>query len=434
VVLGELGWMGMGVVDIMMVGRLGPEAIGAVGIGRALFMAVAVFGIGMLLGLDTVISQAFGAGRIRDCHAYLMQGILMSVWLTVPLSALLLVSLPVLDLLGVDPTVRELAAPYLRAVTWSLLPLLLYATFRRYLQSMNLVGSVMLALISANLINAAGNWVLIFGHLGAPALGVAGAGFATLISNSYMTIFLLGAILLHARRSGTGPLGSLFRLEPRRMKRLLALGFPVALQLILEVGVFGFATMLAGRLAPTSLAAHQIALIAASVTFMVPLGISSAAAVRVGQGLGSRDLPAAVRAGWTAMLLGGTFMLIAALFFLLTPAPLLRLFTDDPQVISVGISLLAVAALFQVFDGVQVVATGALRGAGDTRNPMLWNLCGHWLLGLPVGYTLCFVVGWGAVGLWLGLSTGLMAIGAGLLWVWGRRIHLLKHSGNPQET
>jgi multidrug resistance protein, MATE family len=190
----------------------------------------------------------------------------------------------------------------------------------------------------------------------------------------------------------------------------------------LEVGVFAAATALAGRLAPSALAAHQIALNIAAFTFMVPLGVSSAGAVRVGHAVGRRDREGAVRSGWTALLFGAGFMSCAALAFLLIPRTLIGAFTSDAGVLDEGVALLSVAAVFQLFDGIQGVATGVLRGLGDTRTPMFWNLAGHWAIGLPLGYTLCFIVGLGVVGLWWGLSTGLIICGVALLAVWASRI------------
>jgi MATE family multidrug resistance protein len=189
--------------------------------------------------------------------------------------------------------------------------------------------------------------------------------------------------------------------------------------------VFATATALAGRLEPVALAAHQIALNAASFTFMVPLGISSAGAVRVGQAMGRRDIAGAGRSGWTALLVGAAFMVCAGAAFVAFPATIIRLFSPDRTVIATGAMLLLVAALFQLFDGIQVVATGVLRGSGDTRTPMLSNLVGHWILGLPIGYALCFRFGWGVVGLWVGLCVGLVAVAMTLLWVWALRVRLL---------
>ena len=421
VVVAELGWIAMGIVDIGMVGRLGAEAIGAVGVGSMLFMTLAVFGIGLLLGLDTLVSQAFGAEKLEDCHRWLVHGLVLSVVLAIPMTLLARMGAASLHVWGFDPEVLRLTIPYLEVVAWSALPLLLYATVRRYLQSMNVVLPVMFALVSANLINVLANWILIFGHLGAPALGVNGAGWATCISRVYMATVLLATILYRNARDRSGLWSVPLKLDLARMRRLIGLGFPAAIQVTLEVGVFAAVTALAGRLAPAALAAHQVALNVASVTFMVPLGVASAGAVRVGQAVGRRDAAAASQAGWAALLLGVLFMGCAALVFLALPEPILRLFTSEPAVVATGVSLLLIAACFQLFDGVQGVATGLLRGLGDTRTPMIWNLAGHWCLGLPMGYVLCFVVGWGVIGLWIGLSAGLILVGLVLLATWVRR-------------
>jgi len=420
VVLAELGWMSMGVVDTMMVGRVGAEAIGAVGLGRVLFFTFFVVGLGLLLGLDTLVSTAHGAGRPEEGQRALLQGVYLGFALAPVLMFAMRYTCQWLEPWGIDPGVREASVPYIRAISWSVPPLLLYTACRRYLQAIGRVRPVMIALVSANLINVAANWILIFGKLGAPALGAAGAGWATGISSCYMVLVLLFAIWLHDRDTGGRlrrlPLG----LDPARIRRLLALGLPAAGHLLLEIAVFATATALAGRLTAIWLAAHQIALTAASVTFMVPLGFSQAAAVRVGQALGRRDPEGAQRAGWTALVCGASFMSLAAITFLVVPRPLMRAFTTDPLVIGAGASLLAVAAFFQIVDGLQVVATGALRGAGDTRAPLLWNFVGYWLLGLPTGYYLCFNRDLGAVGLWIGLLVGLAVTGVSLVTVWGR--------------
>jgi MATE family multidrug resistance protein len=428
VVLAEIGWVGMSTVDTMMVGRLSAEAIGAVSIGAMIFLAVAIFGMGLLLGLDTLVSQSYGAGKIEDCHRSLFHGVYLSVLLTPLLTLAVWGIIPFLDDWGITPEVLVLTIPYLEVLTWSLLPLLLYASFRRYLQALDWVKPVMVVLITANIVNALTNWILIFGNLGAPALGVVGAGWATFVSRAYMSIGLLGYILYLAIRRRTGLFRASFAFDSARFRRLLALGSPAAAQITLEMGVFAAATALAGKLDSVSLAAHQVALTAASFTFMVPLGISSAGAVRVGQAIGRGDPKAAGRSGWTALLLGAGFMAFPAAAFLLVPRVIVRIFTTDERVIAAGVSLLFVAAFFQLFDGMQVVATGILRGAGDTRIPMVSTLMGHWVLGLPIGVSLCFTADWGVVGLWVGLSTGLIAVGIVLLFVWRRRVRVLVRS------
>jgi multidrug resistance protein, MATE family len=428
VVFAELGWMAMGVVDTLMVGPLGPEAIGAVGLGSSLFTSIVIFAMGLLLGLDTLVSQAFGAGRLEDCHRWLLHGIAMSVVVALPASLVLYVMSVLLSHWGLDPAVLPLTQPYLQILTWSVVPLVFYATFRRYLQGMHVVRPVMIALVAANVTNAVMNWILIYGHFGAPAMGVRGSAWATVIARVAMAAYLLVVIVVRERGRRPGLFETPMRIDGDWMRRLVGLGFPAASQISLEVGVFAAATALAGRLAPTSLAAHQIALNIAACAFMVPLGVASAGAVRVGHAIGRRDVLAAERAGWTALLFGAAFMTCTAVMFVLAPRLLIGAFTRDAGVLAIGTSLLWVAAVFQLFDGIQGVATGVLRGLGDTRTPMLWNLFAHWFIGLPFGYALCFVFGIGVAGLWWGLSTGLIICGVALSIVWTRRIGALKHA------
>lgn len=428
VVVAEMSWVTMGTVDILMVRALGPSAIGAVGVGSMLFLALAVFGIGVLLGLDTVIAQSFGAGQRDECHRWFVHGVVMSVMLTIPLTLVAWVAIARLDLWGFDLTVLNLTEPYLRIVTWSVLPLLLYTAFRRYLQAMGVVKPTMVILLTANLVNVLANWMLIHGNLGAPALGVDGAGWATFISRSYLALGLLSVVVWRDARTDYGLRRVSWVIERSRLRQLLWLGLPAAMQVTLEVGVFSAASALAGRLAPVALAAHQITLNMASFTFMVPLGLASAAAVRVGHAVGRQDTYGANQAGWTAVMLGVFCMAFASAIFLLIPSRLMGLFTVDLTVVDLGVTLLFVAAIFQIFDGLQGVLTGALRGLGDTRTPMFLNLAGHWAFGLPLGYTICFVLGYGVVGLWIGLSAGLIVVSLLLLMVWGRRMTQLREN------
>jgi MATE family multidrug resistance protein len=424
-VMAELGWMGMGIVDTMMVGRVSAEAIGAVSLGSVLFYTVAIFGSGLMLGLDTLVSQSFGAGKMMDCHRSLVS----AVYLTLPLApALMLLTwcwVPLLGRFGIHPAVLHQTVPYLRAIIWSTPPLLLYFALRRYLQAMNRVTPIMFALITANVVNVAGNWILVYGHFGVRAMGAEGSGWATCFSRVYMVGVLVLYVFYDATVNRTGLLHAPLTLDYARICDLIKLGFPAASQLSLEVGVFAATTALIGTLDPLSLAAHQIAINTASLTYMVPLGISSAAAVRVGQALGRGDVHAAGRSGWTAMALGAAFMGAAGVVLITVPEYVARVFTTDRAVIRMAVSLLAVAALFQLFDGIQTVATGALRGTGDTRTPMLCHMLLYWLLGLPLGYALCFGLGWGAVGLWTGLCVALILIGLVLLVVWTRKVHTM---------
>jgi multidrug resistance protein, MATE family len=420
-VMAEIGWMSMGIVDTIMVGPLGPAAIGATGMSSSLFFAVAVFGMGIMLGLDALVSQSYGAGRLDDCIRWLQHGVVLALAVAPIVMIGFYAGLLGIGRLGLNEEVRVLAMPYLRVIALSALPLLLYATFRRYLQGVHAVRPVMFALVSANLVNAAANWMLIYGRLGAPALGVAGAAWATVAARVYMAVFLFIAIRRVHRNRGDAHPDVPFRLERARLRRLVALGVPAASQLTLEVGVFAAVSALAGKLDPVSLGAHQIALNIAALAFMVPLGLSSAGAVRVGHAIGAGDPRRAVHAGWTAFGLGAAIMATIGLVFILFPLPLLRPFSADPGLLGIGMRLLAIAAAFQLFDGTQAVATGVLRGLGDTRTPMFMNVIGHWLFGLPAGYALCFWFGWGVAGLWVGLSIGLTFVAIVLTVVWARR-------------
>jgi MATE family multidrug resistance protein len=420
VILAEVGWMSMGLVDTIMVGPLGPAAIAATGMGSSVFAAIVIFGMGLMLGLDAFVSQAHGAGNERECRLWLHQGVWLACGIAPIVMGLTWIAYGTLDLWGLHPETRQLVGPYLRVIATGAMPLLLYAAFRRYLQGMHLVRPIMIALVTANLINAVGNWILIYGNLGMPALGVVGSAWATTAARVYMAAFLYLAIRLeHRRRGHRYP--RVDGIDPARIRRLVALGFPAASQVALEVGVFAAATALAGRLDPVSSGSHQIALNIASLAFMVPLGLSSAAAVRVGYAYGAGDRDRAVRAGWTALVSGGLIMTAIGVVLFLWPVSLLRVFSTDARIIDIGVRLLVIAAAFQLFDGTQAVVTGALRGISETRMPMLVNIVGHWVLGLPVGYALCFRFGWGVQGLWIGLSIGLVLAALVLTGVWWKR-------------
>lgn len=431
VVTAEIGWIMMGIVDTIMVGPLGPAAIGAVGVGSTLFMTPAVFGIGLLLGLDTFVSQAFGAGRIQECHRWLFNGVALAVIYSIPLMLIVAGGLYLLPSFGFHGEVLTLITPYIGTVIWSALPLMLYAAFRRYLQAMNVVRPVMVALITANIVNVAFNYALIFGHWGFPELGVVGSGWATVIARVYMALFLFLVIVMRERKLSSGLHDVPMRAERERLRRLFRLGLPAALQITVEVGVFAAASVLAGALTPAAVAAHQIALNLASFMFMIPFGMASAGAVRVGQAVGRGDVRGVQVAGQAALLIGGGFMACAGLLFVAAPRPLLHRFTDDPGVIALGVSLLAIAAIFQLFDGLQAVSTGLLRGLGDTRTAMVCHIIGHWAIGLPLGYALCFWRGWGVPGLWTGLSTGLIFVGIVLVGLWFYRSHHLRTDTMP---
>jgi len=416
-VLAELGWMSMAIVDTMMVGRLpnSATAMGAVSLGSNILScwlsSVAA------CSWDWIRSSRRPSerGKREDCHRSLLNSIYLSIALTPFLAAPVWLLPSLLSGMHVDPGVLALAIPYTKALAAGLLPLLLYFAVRRCLQAMNMVKPVAFALVSANIINALGNWILIYGKWGVLAMGAVGSGWSTAIARLYMASVLVGYLLWYDRKHRTELLRTPVDIDLPRIRRLITLGLPAAIQFTLESGVFALVTALIARLGPVPLASHQIALNTVAFTYMVPLGIASAAAVRVGQAIGRKDLKAAGDAGGTAIFLGAAFMTCAGAILLLFPRWIARMYTPDETVIHSTILLLAAGAAFQLFDGIQTVATGALRGAGDTRTPMFCHFTAYWIIGLPLGAWLCFHRGWGAFGLWAGLSLALILIGIVLL-------------------
>lgn len=420
IIMAELGWTTMSIVDTMMVGRQSDSAvaIGAVSLGSIIYYVAAIFGTGLMLGLDTLVSHSYGAGDFEEVHRSLINSVYLALGVTPVLMALIWAAEPLLGKMHMQPEIVAQAIPYLSTLNWSTPPLLLYFVFRRYLQGINLAKPVMFSLVSANAVNVVGNWSLIYGHLGFQAMGTVGSGWSTCISRMYMAGVLLVYCIYHELRHRHGLFDASRIPHLPRVRQLLQLGFPAAMQIGFEVGVLAIAAMFIAKLGPVPLASHQVALNTVSFSYMVPLGIGSAAAVRVGHALGRKDPHGASRAGWTAIALGAAFMLCMAVIFWLVPSFIVRIYTPDPAVIAVASGLLFVGAFFQLFDGIQVVATGALRGAGDTRSPMLCHLIYYWAVGLPVGAYLCFHLGWGAKGFWVGFCVALILIGSTLLYVW----------------
>jgi MATE family multidrug resistance protein len=426
-VLAEIGWMSMGIVDTVMVGHLpdSARAIGSVSISSNIYNVLAFFGGGILIGLDTLVAQAFGAGQREDCHRSLVNSIYLSIAMTPFLMMPVWFFGPLLNSLHVDPQVAVLAIPYMKALAVGLFPLLLYFAVRRCLQAMNIAKPIAFALITANIINAFFNWVLIYGKWGFPAMGVVGSGWSTALSRVYLAAVLVAYLLWYDHRHRTELLKTPVNVDFVRIRRLIYLGLPAALQMTLEISVFALATALIARLGALPLASHQIALNTVAFTYMVPLGISSAAAVRVGHAIGRGKPAAAGDAGNAAIFLGAAFMTLAGVGLVVFPRWIALMYTPDETIIHSTALLLLAGAAFQLFDGIQTVATGALRGVGDTRTPMFCHFTAYWVIGLPLGAWLCFRRGWGAFGIWAGLSLALILIGIVLLFVWRNKVREL---------
>jgi multidrug resistance protein, MATE family len=435
-VLAELGWMSMGVVDTIMVGHLPRPAItiSAAALGQVLYNTLA-FGIGgVLLGLDTYISQAHGAGDVDDANKWLRSGVVLAALLSALLMAMIWLGPLAMTRMPVDREVMRQAVSFLGALNWGTLPLFLYMTFRRYLQAFNHVRPIAAAVISANVVNAGLDWLLLFGHhwnmaghgFGIPAYGVTGAAVSTALARVYLAAFVGTAVWWVDRKHGYGLSEGIVErtglLDGARLRRLVRLGGPVGGQIFVEISIFAAVTALIGVMGPVPLAGHEIALNVVSTTFMVPFAISAAASVRVGQAVGRGSAVEAAAAGWTAIGFGAAFMLTMSAVLVGMPTRIAGGFTHDPVVIAAAVPLLLVGAAFQFFDGVQVTATGALRGMGNTHAGLIVQLVGYWVLGLPVGWWLGFHRKMGAVGLWVGLCVGLMFAGVALITVWARTV------------
>ncbi len=404
----QVGLMLMGVVDTLMVGRVSAAALAAVALGNLYFFGIAIFGMGVLFALDPIISQAVGAGDDAGIARGMQRGLIMALAMTLlSLLPLLLVE-PVITFLRQPADVIPLAAGYVHAATPGLAAFLGFVVLRQTLQAMDHVAPIVAAILAANVVNVLLNWVLVFGHLGAPALGPIGTGWASTLSRWAM---LLGLIVLTARRLGPylRPAGrEVLRLRP--LTRMFRLGLPIGAQFQVEMGAFAAVALFMGWLGTEQMAGHQIAINLASLTFMVPLGVGQAAAVRVGQAVGRGDPAAARMAVKAALVTAATFMAVMAAVFLAAPGALTALYTEEPAVVAIAIALIPVAGVFQVFDGLQVVAAGTLRGIGDTTAPFVANLLAFWLVGIPISLWLGFRTAAGPVGLWWGLVVGLAIV------------------------
>jgi MATE family multidrug resistance protein len=401
----QAGYSLMGLVDTAVVGRLGAHALGAVGLANGIFFAIAVIGLGAMMGLDPLFAQALGAGDTRRARALIWQGLWLSGAVTLVLAGPLAFLPLLLERAGIEPAVARDARLFLWMRMPGLWPMLAFAGLRAYAQAAHRVRALVIATVVANVANLLLDIALVFGKGGLPELGAPGAGLATSICS-----FLQLAILAWSVRPGVPE-----RPHAIDLRKALSVGIPVGLQMGAEVGIFALVGLLAGRLGTGSLAAHQVTISLASFTFSAAVGVGQAGTVRVGWAVGARNTPGARRAGLIAFAGGAGIMTVSALLFWLFPGTLARLLSNQQEVISASVPLLAVAAVFQISDGVQAVGAGVLRGAGDTRFAFVANLVGHYCVGLPVAVLLGIYLGHGVIGLWWGLCAGLTAVAIALL-------------------
>ena len=420
-VITQLGGMAMGMVDILMVARVGTEALGAVSLGRLMVFGISLLGHGLLLGLDPLLTQGHGAKNRQLLGLTLQRGLVLAGALGIGLGACLFVTETVLLAVGQDPELARVAHRYALVQIPSLIPFYVYLVLRQYLQGRSITRPAMWVVIGANLANVFLNWMLIFGNLGAPRLEVEGAGIATAITRVLMCAALVVWVLRTHLTDDAWIPWSRRAFALRGFLPILRYGSPLALHVALEMWAFQTATLMAGKLGTAELAAHTVAINLVSFSFMVPLGVSMAAVTRVGNLIGKGKPKRAQLASYVSLGMGAAFMVFAAVLFLIFREPLVALYSQDPAVIALAVLILPIGATFQLFDGVQVVCGGILRGMGNTTPAAVFNLVAFYFLALPLAGWLAFRQGWGLAGVWWGLAIGLAVIASLLvLYIWRR--------------
>jgi MATE family multidrug resistance protein len=430
-ILTNLTQAGIQATDVVLLGWAGPKALAAGALGTNLYNAFLIFGMGLVTAAAPMIAREVGARShsVRDVRRTVRQAMWAAVAISLPIFVLLWNAEALLLAFGQDPGLAADAGAFLRFFQWGMLPALWYLVLRSFVSALEQPIWALIVSAGGIVCNALLNYVLIFGKLGLPPLGLVGAGIGSSITNFLMFAAMAGVVLSHGRFRRYHLFGRFWRSDWPRFRDLWRLGLPIGITLGLEVTIFSAAAFLMGLFGTASLAAHAIAIQIAALSFMVPLGIGQAVTVRVGLAYGRKDLQGIGRAGWTAFVLGVGFMSLMAILMISLPYNLVYLFLDesDPAnapVIALAVSFLGIAALFQIVDGAQVVGAGMLRGLHDTSVPMIYAALGYWVIGLSVGVGLGFGLGWQGIGIWTGLAAGLAVVSVLMITRWMRRERL----------
>ncbi|WOK38266.1 MATE family efflux transporter [Sphingomonas sp. C3-2] len=430
-ILGNLAWAAIHATDLILIGRLGADALAAGALGVNLYNAFLIFGMGLMTAAAPLIASERGRRlhSVRDIRRTVRQTMWAAATICLPIWAVLWNGERILIAMGQDPVLAANAGTFLHGLQWALLPFLMHLALRNYISALErpLWGLVVVAATVG--FNALAAWILIFGKFGAPALGLFGAGLASSLSGLFMFLGMVAVVSFDRTFRRYQLFGRFWVPDWPRYRAVWRIGLPIAITMAFEATVFNAAVFLMGLIDKPSLAAHAIAIQIAAFTFMVPLGIAQAGTVRVGLGHGRRDPMLIKRAGWIALIMGVGFMTLTAVLMLVAPKLLIGIFLDtsdaaNAQVIALAVSFLAVAALFQIVDGAQVVGAGILRGLQDTRVPMIYAGIGYWVIGIGVGTVLAFPLGMNGVGIWLGLASGLAVVSVLMVRRWARRERL----------
>lgn len=399
----------MGVVDSVMVGNLGAVPLAGASLGNSLFILIFIIGMGVSMSVTPLIAILVGAKRFSECGIYFRQSLLVNLVLGFILMSIVFVSSDFLEYLNQPPGVVEQASSYTKIIALSIMPAMLFHTYKQFIEGFSMMKPAMIIAIVANIVNAFSNWVFIYGNLGMPALGLDGAGWATFSSRMFMAFVIMLYVMNKEYFKQYDVNFHFKKINFPVVKKILSVGLPSGFQYFFEVGAFAFAVIMIGWLGTNPLAAHQIAINLASITFMVVLGISAAGGIRVGNGVGKQDINEVRRAGFTAIIMGASFMFVFGIIFITFNEILPTLYIDDEAVIKIASSLLIIAAIFQVSDGTQGVGIGVLRGLTDVKIPTLITFIAYWVIALPIGYIFGFIFNFGVQGVWVGLLLGLTA-------------------------
>jgi MATE family multidrug resistance protein len=411
IVVGQLGQMLMSVVDTIMVGKVGVQALAAASLANSLFLLVMVMGFGVSVAVTPLTAVAFGAGNDKECGIILRQGIIVNLFFGLLLCGITFVFSECIQFFNQPKEIVGPAALYMNVLGVSLVPMMLFQSYRQFAEGLSYLQPAMLITLLANIVNILANWIFIYGHLGMPALGLTGAGIATISSRTFMAIALMVVIRRSSKMQRFDPTLNYRKIDFSMIRRLLAIGIPAGFQYFFEVSAFAASSVMIGWMGTVALAAHQIALNMASISFMVAMGIASAGTIRVSNAVGKKDPQGTRIAGFSAAILCAGFMASAGVVFILFRFFLPTLYIAEREVIDISASLLVIVAFFQISDGTQTVGLGILRGITDMKIPTLITLVAYWLIGLPSGYFLAFNLNMGIYGVWYGLLISLTASG-----------------------
>lgn len=416
VIIGQLGQMMMGVVDSVMVGKIGAAPLAASSIANGLFIMLLVIGIGIAAALSPLVSIRVGAGKPDECGVVLRQGLLVNVIAAFILMLVNNITAEGIRYMDQPPEVAAQAIIYMKTLGWSMIPVMIFLTYKQFIEGLSIMRPAMVITLLANLINVFVNWLLIFGNFGFPAMGLEGAGWATFSTRIVMAIALLLYIYTSAKFKPFDVLLHYRRIDWPMIREIIRVGVPGGFQFFFEVGAFGGSALIIGWLGTAPLAAHQIALNLASITYMFAIGYASAAAIRVGQAFGAKDIPGMRRAGLSSFVLGAATSIVFAVSLIILRFALPELYIDDAKVQGIATSLIIIAAIFQLSDGAQAVGIGALRGLTDVKVPTIITFIAYWVVGIPGGYLLSIVFGFGVQGVWYGFVLALTVSAVLLGW------------------